>query len=123
MSVKPLILTVSNNNRNLELLHQFLHREGYEAISVSNLEEFNGAINESVQINLGLIDITGFDNSIWKWCEQLLNQQIPFLIISPRQSDMIQHQSLVCGASNILIKPLVIRQLFSLITNLLRNLE
>ena len=123
MNVKPLILTVSSNNHNLELLNQFLNREGYQAISVSNLEGFNSAMSQSVQINLGLIDITGFDRSIWDWCEQLRNQQIPFLIISPRQSDMIQHHSINYGASTMLVKPLVIKQLFSLITSLLENLE
>ena len=80
-------------------------------------------MNQPIQIHLGLIDITGFDNSIWNYCEQLKNQQIPFLIISPRQSAEIQNQSFVCGASNLLIKPLVIKQLFSLIKSLLGDLE
>ncbi|WP_414618851.1 response regulator [Calothrix sp. CCY 0018] len=123
MNVKPLILTVSSNNHNLELLNQFLNREGYQAIRVSNLEEFNSAMSQSTQINLGLIDITGFDNSIWEWCEQLRNQQIPFLIISPRQSAVIEQQSLARGARSILIKPLIIKQLFSLIKSLLGDLE
>lgn len=119
MSLKPLILTVNSNVRNLELLSQFLSREGYQVISASGLEEFNSAMSQSTQINLGLIDITGFDSSIWEWCEQLQNHQIPFLIVSPRQSAAIQHQSVVAGASSILIKPLVIKQLFTLIKSLL----
>lgn len=123
MNVKPLILTVSSNNHNLELLNKFLNREGYQAINVSGLEEFNAAMSQPTQINLGLIDITGFDSSIWNWCQQLQNQQTPFLIISPRQSNMIQHQSINCGASSILVKPLVIKQLFNLIKSLLRDLE
>ncbi len=120
MNVKPFILTVSSNVRNLELLNQFLSREGYQVISASGLEEFNRAMSQA-QINLGLIDITGFDSSIWKWCEQLQNQQIPFLIVSPRQNAVIQNQSVVCGARNILIKPLVIKQLFTLIKRLLED--
>lgn len=78
-------------------------------------------MSQPIQINLGLIDITGFDSSIWEWCEQLKNQQIPFLIVSPRQSTVIQQQSLVAGASSILIKPLVIKQLFTLIKSLLED--
>jgi DNA-binding response OmpR family regulator len=121
MNVKPLILTVSSNVSNLELLNQFLSQEGYQAISASSLEEFNGAMSQPIQINLRLIDITGFDRSIWNWCEKLQNQQIPFLIISPRQNPVIQNQSLICGARNILIKPLVIKQLFALIKGLLED--
>ena len=121
MSFKPLILTVNSNIHNLELLNQFLNREGYEVISVSNSEEFHDTINQSFQINLGLIDITGFDSSIWQWCEQLRNQEIPFLIISSRQSAAIQSKGFVSGASNILIKPLVIKQLFDFIKNVLED--
>ncbi|MEO1378705.1 MAG: response regulator, partial [Cyanobacteria bacterium J06635_10] len=76
-------LAVNSNHRNLELLNQFLSRDGYRVISASNLEEFDRAID--TRINLGLIDITGFDRSIWQWCQKLQNQQIPFLIILPRQ--------------------------------------
>lgn len=123
MTLKPLILIVNSNVRNLELLNQFLNREGYQAISVNSLEEFDRAMSQPIQINLGLIDITGFDSSIWEWCEKLQNQKIPFLIISPRQNALIQNQSLVCGARNILIKPLVIKQLFTLIKSLLQDSE
>ena len=123
MNVKPLILTVTSNNRNLELLNQFLSKEGYQAIGASDLQEFISAMNQPIKINLGLIDITGFDSSIWNCCEQLKNQQIPFLIISPRQNAVIQNQSFVCGASNLLIKPLVIKQLFNLIKSLIEDLD
>ncbi|MGB6300780.1 MAG: response regulator [Rivularia sp. (in: cyanobacteria)] len=121
MSDQPLIVIVSSNVRNLELLNQFLSREGYQAISASGLEEFNSAMNQSSQIELGLIDITGFDSSIWNWCEQLKNREIPFLIISPRQSAAIQRQSIVSGANSILVKPLIIKQLFDLIKSLLEE--
>ncbi len=123
MTLKPLILIVNSNVRNLELLNQFLNREGYQAISVNGLEEFYRAMSQPIQINLGLIDVTGFDSSIWECCEKLQNQKIPFLIISPRQNALIQNQSLVCGARNILIKPLVIKQLFTLIKSLLQDSE
>jgi len=121
MSDQPLIVSVGSNVRNLELLSQFLSREGYQAVSATGLEEFNIVMNQSTQIDLGLIDITGFDSSIWEWCEQLKNQQIPFLIISPRQSAVIQRQGIVSGANSMLVKPLVIKQLLDLIKSLLEE--
>lgn len=121
MSDQPLIVSVGSNVRNLELLSQFLSREGYQAVNATGLEEFNIVMNQSTQIDLGLIDITGFDNGIWEWCEQLKIQQIPFLIISPRQNAVIQRQGIVSGANSILVKPLVIKQLLDLIKSLLED--
>jgi DNA-binding response OmpR family regulator len=119
MSEKPLILTVDSNRRNLELLNQFLTKEGYQSIGVSNLEELDCTLSELSQIKLVLLDIAGFDRTIWEHCEQLQNQQIPFLVISPKQSATIQLQSLAHGASSMLIKPLVMKQLLALIKSLL----
>ncbi|MEM7553455.1 MAG: response regulator [Cyanobacteria bacterium P01_A01_bin.84] len=121
MSIQPVILTVSSNLRNLELLKQFLGREGYEVITASFLEEFDRAISQSNQIKLGLIDVAGFDRRIWEWCKQLRNQQISFLIISPHQNTLIQRQSLACGAINILVKPLVMKQLSALIKSFIED--
>jgi hypothetical protein len=39
---------------------------------------------------LALVDITGFDRTIWERCEGLRHHKIPFLVLSPRQSASIQ---------------------------------
>jgi CheY-like chemotaxis protein len=39
MSQKPLLLTVDRNRRNLELLAQFLGKEGYQSLGATTLEE------------------------------------------------------------------------------------
>ena len=123
MSEKPLILTVGSNSRNLELLNQFLNKEGYETIGVSNLEELDRQLREfseiKSEIKLVMLDIAGFDRTIWERCEQLQNQQIPFLVISPKQSTTIQLQSLAHGARSMLVKPLVMQQLLAFIKSLL----
>ncbi|MBW4449425.1 MAG: response regulator [Spirirestis rafaelensis WJT71-NPBG6] len=119
MSEKPLILTVGSNCRNVELLNQFLNKEGYQTIGVSNLEELDRQLRELSEIKLVMLDIAGFDRTIWERCEQLQNQQIPFLVISPKQSATIQLQSLAHGARSMLVKPLVMQQLLALIKSLL----
>lgn len=121
MSEKPLILTVDTNHRNLELLNQFLGKEGYQTISASNLEELDNILNQSLKIQLVLLDLTGFSSSIWERCEQLKRQQIPFLVISPRQNAVIQQASLAHGARSMLIKPLAIRQFLGLIKSFLED--
>jgi DNA-binding response OmpR family regulator len=123
MNGNPLLLTVNRNHRNLELLTQFLGKEGYQTLSASSLEEFDQVLNEVNEIELALVDISGFDRRIWDYCERLRQEKIPFLVLSPKQSAAIQQESLVHGASSMLIKPLVVRELLGIIRSLLRDRE
>ncbi len=59
MSEKPLILTVDSNSRNLELLNQFLTKQGYQTIGVSSLEELDRQLSELSEIKLVILDIAG----------------------------------------------------------------
>ena len=115
------ILAVDRNHRNLELLSQFLGREGYQTRSAATLEEFDQALAEANGIGLALVDIAGFDRVIWERCEELRHHKIPFLVISPKQSAAIQQASLTHGARGVVIKPLVVRELLGLIRSLLEE--
>jgi len=119
MKAISMILAVDRNHRNLELLSQFLGREGYQTRPAATLEEFDQALAEANGIGLALVDIAGFDRAIWERCEGLRRHKIPFLVLSPKQSAAIQHASLTHGASGVLIKPLVVRELLGLIRSLL----
>lgn len=88
-------------------------------MTASSLEEFAQAIDFRDRIGIALVDISGFDRRIWDCCEQLRSHEIPFLILSPKQSAVIQQESLSHGARSILIKPLAVRQLLSLVHSLL----
>jgi DNA-binding response OmpR family regulator len=123
MNNRPLLLAVDRNQRNLGLLSQFLSREGYQTCTVSTLEQFNQVLDQSDEIALALVDISGFDRRIWACCERLREAKIPFLVLSPRQNAAIQQESLAHGASSILVKPLVIRELLGLIRSLLGDQE
>jgi DNA-binding response OmpR family regulator len=121
MKAIPMILAVDRNHRNLELLSQFLEREGYQTRPAATLEEFDQALAEANGIGLALVDIAGFDRAIWERCEELRHHKIPFLVLSPRQSAAIQQASLTHGARGVLIKPLVVRELLGLIRSLLEE--
>ena len=121
MENKPLILGVDRNRRNLELLTQFLNKEGYEAIAVTSLEDMDKTLNESEAIQLAIVDISGFDSRIWESCERLREMRTPFLVLSPRQVAAIQQASLTHGAQGMLIKPLVAKELLALIRSLLEE--
>ena len=72
---------------------------------------------------MALIDISGFDSSIWTVCQQLCEQEIPFLVISPRHQVAIQQASIAHRALGLLKKPLAMREFSQLIRELLKGLE
>ncbi len=119
MTENSIILAVDSNHRNLELLAQFLNKEGYQMIAAYSFEDVAQAIGQPARIGMALVDISGFDRRIWDCCEQLRNHQIPFLILSPKQSAAIQHESLSHGARSMLVKPLIVRDLLSVVHSLL----
>lgn len=108
---KPIILIVNANQSELELLAKELEHEGYVTFSASNLDELDGVIEGRESIKLAIIDLTGFDNGIWERCEQLREAKIPFILIAPQRSPGIQRDSMKCGASGLLVKPLGIKEL------------
>ena len=117
----PVILTVDHNHRNLELLSQFLGREGYQTRPAATLEEFDQALAAISDIGLALVDIAGFDRTIWERCEGLRHHKVPFLVLSPRHSAALQQASLTHGAHGVLIKPLIVKELLGLIGSLLEG--
>lgn len=113
------ILTANKNRSNLKLLAHFLGENGFQALGVSSLEEFDQALAVENKIALALVDITGFDRSIWERCELLRNQSIPMIVISPKQSATIRQETLAHGADSLLVKPVVTRELLGVIRHLL----
>ena len=113
------ILLVDTNRRNQEMLGQFLQNQGYTTVAASTLEEFDQALLKTDNLGIALVDLAGFDRNIWQRCEQLWSKQIPFLVLSPRQSAEIQKEGLLHGARGILVKPLLQKELLGLVKGLM----
>ena len=108
---KPVVLVANSNRSDLGLLSQQLAKEGYDTLDASSLEELDERIRVSEVIALGLIDLSGFDQGIWERCEALHKARIPYIVISPQRSPLIQRDSMKYGASGLLIKPISIKEL------------
>ena len=117
--MKTTILSVGSNHANLELLSQQLVKEGYETLSAASLEELDNSIQEKKDFAVAIIDLSGFDQRIWERCEALRKAKIPFIVISPQRSPLIQKDSMKHGASGLLVKPLGIKELMEYIHTLL----
>ena len=117
--MKTTILSVDSNRANLELLSQQLVKEGYETLNAASLEELDNSIQDRKDIALALIDLSGFDQRIWERCEALRKAKIPFIVISPQRSPLIQKDSMKHGASGLLVKPIGIKALLEYVRTLL----
>jgi DNA-binding response OmpR family regulator len=60
---------------------------------------------------MAIIDVSGFDESIWEVCCRMHEARIPFIIIAPQRSPVIQRNSMNHGAAGLLVKPLSTREL------------
>lgn len=121
MSDHAPVLAVCHNTRNLELLTQFLQREGYPAMRAATLPELDEALEEPSGLSLALIDLSGFDAQIWQRCDRLHRDGIPFLLISAGRSRALRKEGLRRGARDVLGKPLAMQELSALIEGLARR--
>jgi DNA-binding response OmpR family regulator len=115
------ILLIGRGRKNLELLSQFLSREGYSTIKANDYESLDRVLENNGEVELSLIDIAGFDSRIWERCEVMRKKGIPFLVISPSQSIQIQKASIEHGAQGTLVKPLAVKEFLSLIKSMMEG--
>ena len=109
---KPTVLVLNGNRRDLELLSQQLSKEGYRVHAAGSEKELDKAIQTiESKISLALVDVSDFDDEIWESCELLRKARIPFLVISPKRSQIVQQESIKHGAGGVLTKPLSVKEL------------
>ncbi len=111
MSATDRLLIVGSNARNQDLLAAFIHRLGYAILRADTLAMLTQLLDDAQPLRFALVDITGFDATIWECCARLHARDIPLLIISPRQSAAMRQLAFAHGAQTIMEKPLVMREL------------
>lgn len=115
MAKRPTVLGIDKNPNNVVLLTRYLEDEGYDVVGANNYEELDKALDDKADYDLALVDITGFDQTIWERCRQLRDRGIPFFLISPRQSLALEQEGIVRGARGVLVKPLIVREMLALV--------
>ncbi|HOI40276.1 MAG TPA: response regulator [Methanobacterium sp.] len=118
---KPLIFSLSRNKRNSDILVKILGEQGYEVAGFSEPIEMVSESKNREKVDLVLMDISSFNQNIWKSCEDLRILDIPFLVLSPQQHRVIEEQGMKQGAERVLVKPLVIKELLLLVKSLVEN--
>jgi DNA-binding response OmpR family regulator len=118
LTKKPVIVVANSNQADLGLLTPQLVKEGYDTLNAASLEELDKIIRMGKEINLVIIDISGFDQRIWERCDTLRKARIPYIVISPKRSPLIQRESMKYGASCLLVKPIGIKEMLEYIYTL-----
>ncbi|MHB9133794.1 MAG: response regulator [Armatimonadota bacterium] len=121
MATSACILVVEHNPYNLELLSTVLEQQGYAVLGVTTLEASDHALAQVPSIHLALVDIEGFDRSIWDRCEAMHQRGIPLLVLAPGTETIGRHESYQHGASGVLAKPLITEELITVIGKLMES--
>lgn len=117
MSDDALILVLNRNPANLRLLGTFLEEHGFRTGRASSLAEMDDVLDRATDLRLAMLDLTGFDETLWRRCERLRDMNVPFLLISAAGSDA--GHGLRHGAHGILTRPLVKQRLHALVNSFL----
>lgn len=121
MPTAPAILIVDSNNRNVELLTAFLRESGYRTHGVAGIAELDELLtaNRRPEIDLALVDLTGFDQAVWERCRRMHETGIAFVVIArartPQAAQDLNTRSAGAGARHALTKPMRKDQLLTLI--------
>jgi DNA-binding response OmpR family regulator len=119
MSSKPVILALNRNPKNLEILTKILKEEGYDVMGALNQQELEEFTSSTEKIDMAILDISGFNKTIWDSCEHLRVKKIPFLVLSPHQQKTVEKQGMLSGAKGVMTKPLAIKELLFIIKNMI----
>ena len=118
---QPEILVLDGNDRNAELLREFLATEGYAPVVVTDLELADEAITHVGTFSCAIIDVDRLGSPVWPYCEELSEHDVPFIVLSGVQNWSLQRESHEHGASEFIDKPIPKRELRSLIQSTINS--
>lgn len=122
------VLVVDRNPRNLQLLMQVLAGDGFQTLCAPDLAQFDEVIDELIadsgSIALALVDVDGFDATIWERCRRLHESKVEVLVLVGRRAiPFVQVDSARCGARAVLPKPLSTKLLAQMVHTLLAQAQ
>lgn len=105
---------------NVNVVSAELKNMGHACIVASNNVAVTEALYTNSSVELALVDVAGFGESVWAICEKLQYNNVPFIVLSPKRELGVTSKTLGLGATSILEKPIVKSSLLQLIGNMTR---
>lgn len=109
------ILVMDANERNAELLGEFIAGEGYEPVVCTEIETADEVVADPSQFGFAVIDVDRFDTPVWSYCKRLDEHDVPFIVLSGLQNPTLRHKSHGHGANAFVDKPIPKQQFRTLI--------
>jgi CheY-like chemotaxis protein len=103
---QPRILVMDANERNADLLSDFLAEEGDESVVVTDYETAEEVIADASEFGVALIDVDRFDSPVWPYCDHLHTNDVPFVVLSALQPPTLRQESRDHGAPAFVGKPI-----------------
>lgn len=115
LNERPNILVICKISANSTQLAGVLNKHGFEVEEANSIEAFDVHLDKKSRPALVLLDLSGFNESIWTRCHQLSEVNVPFLIIASRDLLGLRQQCSQRGARHVFVKPLSIAHLIETI--------
>ncbi|WP_038041190.1 response regulator [Thermodesulfobacterium hveragerdense] len=113
------ILIISKLTKNVELMADFLQKQGYNTIKAYSYKDLDKILIDP-HFDIAFLDIAGYDKNIWDYCKKLKLLNKPFYVLSSCNNPKIKEESLTRGAKGVIVKPIVIKEFLAIIQSLLR---
>ncbi|WP_049972229.1 DNA-binding transcriptional response regulator [Haladaptatus cibarius] len=105
MEDESLVLVLSKNEKNLELLADLVDQEGCTARITTTVGEFDAVLRGDERIEIAVLDTEGFTADLWKRCGYLHEQDIPSVVLTPSTPAHVRREAISRGVRSILEKP------------------
>lgn len=115
LNESPKILVICKISANSTQLAGVLNKYGFEVEEANSIEAFDVHLDKKSRPVLVLLDLSGFNESIWTRCRQLSEVNIPFLIIASRDLLGLRQQCSQHGARHVFVKPMRVAHLIETI--------
>jgi DNA-binding response OmpR family regulator len=114
------ILLIMRQPGNVKVVSAELKNKGHACIVATDNDAVTDALNKTPGVELALVDVAGFGESVWAVCEKLQYKNVPFIVLSGKREFGVSSKTLGFGATSILEKPVVKSSLLQLISNITR---
>lgn len=111
----PRVLVMDGNERNVNLMRDFLAGEGFYPVAATNVPTGAEIVGNGRDLAFAIVDLDRLGSEVWDQCEQLDDNGVPYLVLSGAESSTIRRKSRSAGAVRFFQKPIPKRLLLNII--------
>ncbi len=105
------ILIIDKNQPISSTLADELRSLGYRTLTISNLEELDKIIDAGNRFLLSVVNLSGFDDTIWERCDRIRSGKTPCIAITPQRSSTTLRETIIHGVDALLVYPVSIKEI------------